>query len=471
MTISQQVSPVSPPLSTRRRWTVLAVCATAMFLIGLDTTIVNVALPDIGRDLRTDTRGLQWTVDAYTIVFAGLLITSGSLADRYGRRRVFRTGLVIFGAASLACALAPSLEVLIAARALQGVGASMLSPVALAIVVNAMPEPRERARAIGIWASVFGLSMATGPVLGGALTTALGWRAVFWAGVPIVLAALLLVALVVPESRGHRHRRLDLPGQVLLMTSIGLGVGLLIEMPRLHHATAGLIAGPLLLAVLVLAFVQVETRRPQPLMDPALFRRPAFAGAVVGAAAVFVALNMTLFLNTLYLQETLGWSAARAGAATLPLAVGATICAPIAGTLMGRRGPRMPLLLAGGFLAVGGLGLLLAGDREGTGWALLALALVGIGIGFANAPLTTTAVTGLPKERAGVAGGTTSAARQVGAAIGIAVGGSLVADVDAAGLAAASRPGWIIVSGCGLVLVAVAALSAQSPGRSGRGDE
>ncbi len=256
----------------------LAVCATAMFLIGLDTTIVNVALPDIGRDLRTDTRGLQWTVDAYTIVFAGLLITSGSLADRYGRRRVFRTGLVIFGAASLACALAPSLEVLIAARALQGVGARC-SARGAGHRGQRHARAAGTARAIGIWASVFGLSMATGPVLGGALTTALGWRAVFWAGVPIVLAALLLVALVVPESRGHRHRRLDLPGQVLLMTSIGLGVGLLIEMPRLHHATAGLIAGPLLLAVLVLAFVQVETRRPQPLMDPALFRRPAFAGA------------------------------------------------------------------------------------------------------------------------------------------------------------------------------------------------
>lgn len=222
-----------PGLGARRRWTVLAVCALSMFLVGLDTTIVNVGLPAIGEGLEAGTRGLEWVVDAYTVVLAALLITSGVLADRFGRRRVFRVGLVVFGSASLVCAVAPSLGVLVAARAVQGVGASMLSPVALAIVVSAMPDPRERARAIGIWASVFGLSMAMGPVTGGALVAALGWRSVFWVNAPVVVAALVLVAVFVPESHGQRARRLDLPGQVLLTLALGASVWVLIEGPRI----------------------------------------------------------------------------------------------------------------------------------------------------------------------------------------------------------------------------------------------
>ena len=192
---------VQPALNARRRWTVLAVCALSLFLVGLDTTIVNVGLPTIGRGLGAETSSLEWIVDAYTVVLASLLISSGALADRFGRRRFFQSGLAVFGTASLACALAPSLGILVAARAVQGAGASMLSPVALAIVVNAMPDPRERAQAIGVWASVFGLSLAVGPVAGGALIAALGWRSVFWINAPVIVAAVILSALVLPESR------------------------------------------------------------------------------------------------------------------------------------------------------------------------------------------------------------------------------------------------------------------------------
>ena len=179
----------------------LAVCALSLFLVGLDTTIVNVGLPTIGRGLGAETSSLEWIVDAYTVALASLLISAGALADRFGRRRFFQSGLAVFGTASLACALAPSLGILVAARAAAGAGASMLSPVALAIVVNAMPDPRERARAIGVWASVFGLSMAVGPVAGGALIAALGWRSVFWINAPVIVAALVLSAMVLPESR------------------------------------------------------------------------------------------------------------------------------------------------------------------------------------------------------------------------------------------------------------------------------
>ncbi|MFF9343857.1 MULTISPECIES: MFS transporter [unclassified Streptomyces] len=450
-------------MSARGRWTVLAVCCLSMFLVGLDTTVVNVGLPSIGRDLGVDTRGLEWVVDAYTLVLAALLISSGALADRFGRRRVFQCGLAVFGAASLLCALAPSAGVLVAARALQGAGASMLSPVALAIVVNAMPDPRERARAIGVWASVFGLSMAAGPVTGGMLLAGLDWRALFWINAPVVVAALLLSAVFVPESRARRARRLDPPGQVLLALLLAVVVGVLIEGPRIGWTSPAALAGYAGAVAAAAWFVRVESRRPEPLIDPRLFGRPVFGGAVVGAVAVFVALNTALLLNTLYLQHTRGWTPLAAGAATLPLALGATVCAPWSGRMTGRTGPRLPLLLAGAFITAGGLCLVRLTPQTSVALLLAAYALIGVGFGFANAPITNTAVDGLPPARAGVAGAITSTARQLGAALGIALAGGLVAGTGPAGLAHAARPGWVVVAACGVLLLAVARVAGPKP--------
>ncbi|MEV6026635.1 MFS transporter [Streptomyces sp. NPDC052036] len=434
----------------------LAVCCLSMFLVGLDTTIVNVGLPAIGRGLGVGTRSLEWTVDAYTIVLAGLLMSSGALADRFGRRRVFQSGLMVFGAASLACAMAPSVGALVAARAVQGIGASMLSPVALAIVVNAMPDPRERAQASGVWASVFGLSMAVGPVTGGALVAELGWRALFWINAPVIVAALVLSAVFVPESRGPRARPLDLPGQVLLTVAIGAWVGVLIEGPHIGWTSSEALAAYGFAALATVGFAGVEGRRHQPLMDLGLFRSPVFSSAVLGAVAAFVALNVTLLLNTLYLQHTRGFTPLAAGAATLPMAVGATVCAPWSGRLVGRVGPRLPLTLAGGFTMAGGLCLVGLDRHTSVPLLLLAYLLTGIGFGFANAPITNTAVSGLPPARAGVAAAITSTARQVGSALGIAVAGGLVANATPAGLAHASRPGWLLVAACGLLLALMA---------------
>ncbi|MGW6912405.1 MFS transporter [Kitasatospora sp. NPDC054939] len=448
--------PDRPPLSARRRWTVLAVCCLSMFLVGLDTTIVNIGLPAIGEGLGVGTRGLEWTVDAYTLVLAALLISAGALADRFGRRRVFRLGLVVFGAASVLCALAPTVGALIAARALQGVGACMLSPVALAIVVNAMPDPKERARAIGVWASVFGLSMAAGPLTGGALIGAFGWRWVFWINVPVVLVALALAAVYVPESRAPRARRLDLPGQALLTVVVGASVGALIEGPHLGWTSPAALALYTVAVLATAAFVRVEARRDEPLMDLGLFRRPAFGGAALGAVAVFVALNVTLLLNTLYLQQSRGWTPLATGLATLPMALGATVFAPLSGILVGRTGPRLPLTLAGLLTTAGGLCLVGLHQDSSIALLLVAYLLIGIGFGFANAPITNTAVGGLPQSRAGVAGAITSTARQLGAAIGIAVAGGLVAATGPADLAEASRPGWVLVAACGLLLLGVA---------------
>ncbi|POM22553.1 Multidrug resistance protein stp [Actinomadura rubteroloni] len=442
-----------------RRWTVLAVCCLSLFLVGLDTTIVNVGLPAIGAGLGLGTHGLEWTVDAYTLAFAGLLVSSGALADRFGRRRVFRLGLVVFGGASAVCALAPDAGVLVAARVAQGAGASMLSPVALAIVVNVMTDARERARAIGVWAAVFGVSMAAGPLAGGALVAAAGWRSVFWINVPVVAAALVLTALVVPESRAERPRRLDGLGQALLALVAGGAVAVLIEGPRVGWGSPAALAGYGVVAVAAVALGRVETRRDEPLIDPRLFRRPSFAAAVAGAVAVFAALGATLLLNTLYLQHARGLSPLATGLVTLPMALAATVCAPLSGVLTGRHGPRPPLLLAGAFLTAGGLPLARLGDDTDIRLIALAYLLIGIGFGFANAPITNTAVGGLPRARAGVAGGITSTARQLGAAVGVAVAGGLVTGAPTARLAEATRPAWLLVAGCGLVVLLVAVVS------------
>lgn len=453
-----------PALSVGRRWAILAICCLSLFLVGLDTTIVNVGLPAVGEGLDIGTRGLEWTVDAYTLVLAGLLITSGALADRIGRRRVFQIGLIVFGIASLGCALAPSSGVLIGFRVLQGAGGSMLSPVALAIVVNAITDPKERAQAIGVWAAVFGLSMAAGPVVGGALITSYGWRSMFWINLPVIVVVLLLTRAFVPESRSPQPRRLDLPGQLLLIVLIGSSVGVLIEGPHLGWGSTAVLAGGAAIVVAMLGFVRVERRRPEPLMDLAAFRHPLFTAAVLGAVAVFVALSAAMLLNTLYLQNARGMTALETGLATLPMAVGATLCAPISGYLVGRRGPRPPLAIAGAFLTAGGLCLTTLDDDTGTALLLVAYLLIGIGFGFANAPITTTAVSSLPPAQAGVAGGITSTARQFGAALGIAIAGSVVAGAPADALAHAARPGWLVVAGCGLVVLV---LASASPGRRG----
>jgi EmrB/QacA subfamily drug resistance transporter len=426
-----------------------------------------VALPAIGRGLGVGTRSLEWVVDAYTVIFASLLISSGALADRFGRRRLFGYGLVVFGVASLACALAPSLGVLVAARAVQGIGASMLSPVALAIVVNAMPDPRERAQAIGIWASVFGLSMAAGPITGGALIAAFGWRSVFWVNAPVIVAALILSAAFVPESRAPQARRLDPPGQILLAIVVCVSVGVLIEGPHIGWASPLAWAGYLGAAAAVVGFTTVERRRQEPLMELALFRRPAFTTAILGAVALFAALSLGLLLNTLYVQRTHGWTPLMSGIATLPMALGAMVCAPLSGNLVGRFGARRPLLLAGGFITLGGLSLVDLRSDTSTPHLLLAYLLIGVGFGFANAPITNTAVGGLPQARAGVAGAITSTARQVGSAIGIALAGGLVAGVGPAGLARASRPGWLLVTACGLFLFVVARAARPSTAAGG----
>ncbi|WP_431950072.1 MFS transporter [Actinacidiphila sp. bgisy167] len=437
-----------PELSRRRRLLVLAICCMSLLIVSLDNTILNVALPSMRRDLHTSVSGLQWTIDAYTLVLASLLMLSGSTADRIGRRRIFRTGLVIFTVASGLCSIAPSLEWLVVFRMLQAVGGSMLNPVAMSIITNVFTDPRERARAIGAWGGVVGISMAAGPIIGGALVETVGWRSVFWINLPIGLLALVLTTLYVPESRAPRPRRIDPVGQLLVVAVLGSLTYAIIEAPAAGWGSPAIV-GCLALAVCsAVALVGYERRRREPLIDPRFFRSAPFSGATVIAVSAFAALAGFLFLNTLYLQDVRGLSALDAGLHLLPMAVMALVCAPLSGRLVGSRGPRLPLLLAGlGFTASGVLFAALdatASDAK----LFTAYVLFGFGFGFVNAPITNTAVSGMPRSQAGVAAAVASTSRQVGQSLGVAVlGAALAAGLD--------LTAWWIVTGCGVAILAL----------------
>jgi EmrB/QacA subfamily drug resistance transporter len=459
-----------PELTARRRTLILAICCMSLLIVGMDNTIVNVALPSIRADLHASVSGLQWTIDAYTVVLASLLILSGSTADRLGRRRTFQTGLILFTLGSLLCSVAPGLGWLIAFRMVQAVGGSMLNPVAMSIITNVFTDPRERARAIGVWGGVVGISLGVGPVVGGLLTETISWRAIFWINVPIGLAALVLAALFVPESKAPRARRIDPVGQGLVIAILLSLTYAIIEAPRAGWASTDIVAliGVVLLGIGGLLYY--EPRRLDPLIELRFFRSVPFAGATVIAICAFGAFSGFLFLNTLYLQDVRGLSALQAGLATLPMALMTLVFAPISGRVVGSRGPRGPLLVAGFAMALGSLGLTRLSVHQSYYWLIACYVVFAIGFGVVNAPITNTAVSGMPRSQAGVAAAVASTSRQVGASLGVAVVGSVVAAGTAgtAGLSftAATHAAWWIITGLGL---AVLALGAATSGRWARG--
>ncbi|WP_329409648.1 MFS transporter [Streptomyces sp. NBC_00704] len=451
-----------PELSPRRRLLVLAICCMSLLIVSLDVTVLNVALPSMQSDLHASTSGLQWTIDAYTLVLASLLMLAGSTADRIGRKKVFLSGLVVFAAGSLLCSLAPSLNLLIAARMIQAVGGSMLNPVAMSIITNTFTDPRERARAIGVWGAVVGISMAAGPLLGGLLVESVGWRSIFWLNLPVGLVALLATLRFVPESRAPKARRPDPVGQLLVIALFGSLTYAIIEAPEAGAAISVPFAAVALAALLGLLWY--EPRRDEPLIDLRFFRSVPFSGATVVAISAFAALGGFLFLSTLYLQNVRGLDALHAGLWMLPMAVPTFLCAPVSGRLVGSRGPRLPLLIAG--LAITTSGVLFAAfDAESSDATLfLGYALFGVGFGFVNAPITNTAVSGMPRSQAGVAAAVASTSRQLGQTLGVAViGAVLAAGVNASSyretFASAAVPGWWILTGCGAVVLVLGALT------------
>ena len=449
----------------------LTICSTGLLMVGLDSTIVNVALPTIHRSLGSSLAGLQWTVDAYTLVLASLLMLAGSTADRIGRKRVFQTGLLVFSLGSLLCALAPTLDVLIAARVLQAVGGSMLSPVAMSIIRNVFTDPAERARAIGVYGAMFGLSIALGPVLGGTLVDAVGWRAVFLVNVPVGLLAILATHRFVPESRAERPRRVDPVGQILVIAGLASLTFGTIEGPDHGWGSIEIVAAFAVAALAVAALIPYELRRHEPLLEVRFFRSAPFSGASAIAVCSFAALGALLFLNTLYLQDVRGLSPLRSGLCMLPMAAMVIVFAPLSGRLVGSRGPRPPLLGAG--VALTAAVAMLTQLRADTpiAYALIAYTVFGLGFGLVNPPITNTAVSGMPAAQAGVAAAVASTSRQVGLTMGVALagaiaGGSAALGGGGAGFTAAARPAWWTILG---VVIAVLVLGVVSTTRWAEG--
>lgn len=445
--------PATDELSRGRRIGVLLICSMSLLIVGLDVTIVNVALPSIGREMHATVSGLQWVVDAYTLVLASLLMLSGSTADRLGRRRTFVIGLGVFSAGSLLCSLAPSLGLLVVFRMLQAAGGSMLNPVAMSIITNTFTDPRERAQAVGVWGAVVGISMALGPVLGGLLVSSAGWRSIFWINIPVGLTAIALALHYVPESRAPRARRVDPVGQVLmigLFSTLTFGI---IEAPSRGWGSPIIVAAFTVALAALVGILLYEPRREDPLIDLRFFRSIPFASATLTAVAAFAGLGGFLFLNTLYLQEVRGLSAIRAGLDTLPMALMTMAASPLSGRIVGTRGPRLPLLVSATGLTAACVVLSFIEPTTPFTWLFVAYLVFGVGFGLVNAPITNAAVSGMPRAQAGVASAVASTSRQLGQTLGVAVVGALVTSRVHLDLrtqfSTASHGGWWVLAACG----------------------
>ena len=436
---------------------ILAICCMSLLIVGMDVTIVNVALPAIQKDLHARLAGLQWILDAYTLVVASFLMLAGSVSDRFGRRRVFQIGLAVFVLGSFLCSRAGTIEQLIGFRALQGFGASMLNPVALSIIANAFPNPKARARAVGVWGAVAGLSLGIGPLIGGALTESIGWRSIFWINVPIGITAALLAAHFVPESKAARARAFDPVGQILVLIGLATLTSGVIEGPH-EGWGSGLILGFFITGgMALLAFVLYEPRRSDPLLDLRFFRSVPFSSATVLALCAFSCFAGFLFLNALYLQQVRGFSPFHTGLFTLPLALAMLVASPLSGRLVGNYGTRPSLLTSGVGFLLSALMLTRLTQQTSVGWLLAVYALFGVGLGMVNAAITNSAVAGMPLSQAGVAAAVASTSRQVGAAIGVAVSGTVVSVSHANGtdFTSATHPIWWVMTACGAAVLVI----------------
>jgi EmrB/QacA subfamily drug resistance transporter len=409
----------------RTKLLTLTLSCFGLFMVLLDVTIVNNALPSIQRNLDTSLSGLQWIIDAYTLVFATLLLTAGALSDRQGRKRWFMIGLATFTIGSALCGLAPNLGVLVAARALQAAGGAALSPASLSLLSSAFPDPRERAQAIGIWSGVSGLSLAAGPLIGGALVDGPGWRWVFFVNLPVGVIAFLAATRFLAESVNPHPRRLDLAGQVLGVATLGSLVYALIEGGAKGWTSPLILAMFALAGVTLATLLVVESRQPQPMIELRFFRSPSFSGTNLVAFLTFFALLGFTFFNTLYFQEIRGYSAFGAGLLGLPATLAIVVIAPLAGRVAGARGPGLPIALG---TALAGSGLLaLLWLRLDTPYSHIwwTFALFGAGLGLVTAPMAAAAVAGMPPSQSGVASAILNTSRQVGGAVGIALLGAV----------------------------------------------
>ena len=410
-----------------KKWWTLAAVAFGLFMIMLDNTVVNVALPSIERDLHISISELEWIVTAYALVFASVLITGGKLADLFGRRRIFVVGLVIFTASSLACGLAASAGFLIGARAVQGVGAALMSPATLSIITATFP-PRQRGMAIGIWAGVSALALAIGPLAGGLIVDNINWNWIFFINVPVGIAGIVASQIFIKESRDTSHEQsVDVPGLVTSGLSLFVLTYALIEGNRHGWASPEIVGLFAAAAVLMAAFVLVEHRQRLPMLDLSLFRNSSFTGANIVALLVSLGMFGVFFYVSLYVQNVLGYTPTQAGAMFLPMTVLIILVAPFAGRASDRVGSRW--LMGGGMMLLG-ISLLFY-QRAGVHsnfWTLLpAMILGGVGMASTMSPMTSAAMGAVPVDKAGVGSGVLNSFRQVGGALGIAAMGAILA--------------------------------------------
>jgi len=408
-----------------RKWWTLGVVCVATFMLLLDITVVNTALPAIQRDLGGSFADLQWVVDAYALSLAALVLTAGALADRFGRRRLFAVGLAVFALASLLCALAPDPLFLNVARGAQGVGGAIMFAVSLALVAQEFRSGPERGMAMGIYGASIGIAVAIGPLVGGLLTDGLGWEWVFLINVPIGLAAIAVTYWQVVESRDPGASRIDWGGLVTFSSSLFLLVLALVRGNDEGWGSAPIVTLLAAAAVLMAAFLAIESRIREPMLPLSLFRRRAFTGVQIAAFAVSASMFAIFLYLTIYLQSYLGLSPVEAGVRYLPITLGAFFVAPISGVLLAKVQARY--LLGAGLVLVG-IGLLLMGGLgTGSEWtALLAGFIVaGVGIGLLNPVIADVALSVVPRERSGMAAGINDTFRQVGIAVGIAAWGAL----------------------------------------------
>src|SRR3954449_999659 len=408
----------------RKWWTLLAV-TTATFMLLLDITVVNVALPSIRDDLGASFTDLQWVIDAYALTLAALVLTAGSLADRLGRRRVFAAGLAIFSFASLLCALSPDPTFLNLSRALQGVGGAIMFAVSLALLVQEFPAGRERGTAMGIYGASIGVAVAVGPLIGGALTDSLGWQSIFYLNVPIGIAAIAITYLKLRESRDPNATKIDWPGVGTFSGALFLLVLALVRGNDEGWGSTLIVALFAGAAVLMVAFIVTEQRVSEPMLPLGLFKRPSFTGVQLAAFAVSASMFALFLYITLYLQNYLGLTPFQAGLRYLPITVVSFFAAPVAGALLSRVPARLLMSVA---LALAGTGLfLMSGIDAGDSWTTLlpGFIVAGIGVGLLNPVIADVALSVVPKERSGMAAGINDTFRQVGVAVGVAVWGAI----------------------------------------------
>jgi EmrB/QacA subfamily drug resistance transporter len=408
-----------------RRWWTLAAMCFALFMIMLDNTVVNVALPSIQKDLGASLSSLEWTVNAYTLTFAVLLVTGGRLGDILGRRRMFLFGVVVFALSSAAIGLAPDQAWLVAGRAVQGVGAAFMMPATLSIITVAFP-PEERGKAIGTWAGVSALALAIGPVVGGALTEYVTWRAIFFLNLPVAVGAVAVTLFAAQESRDESTRHtIDWPGIFSISTGLTALVLALIEGNSWGWGSPEIVALLATAAVGLVAFVLIERRVREPMVDFTLFRSTTFLGTNAVAFIVSFAMLAMFFFTALYMQNILGYSAIEAGIRFLPSTLMIVLIAPLAGRLTDRIGPR-PLMVAGLSLVTIALFLQTRIDvHTGYGLLLPAFVLMGIGMALTMSPMSTAAMNAVAPQKAGVASGILSMSRMVGGTFGVAALGAL----------------------------------------------